>query len=275
MKLSEIKPIDILPSAFDSWFGLTYETYFDEYEIEFILNEGEGKTYPRENLKVRLKVRFGLDVHENNEDEPKDIICAVSDEDADKFEDIEKMIKQFGWFISDIRIPRKGKDLSSLLDLKKISFDLAYVRIEPLRSGLEPLPKVIYHLTPLSTWESKIKTFGLSPKSKSVKAQHPARVYFLKSLDHIEELAKQISKARIQSNNHSSEKFDVHSHLSKWAVLEIDTSLIPKIKKDTTYFALHRDTKSKSPDGSPALYSLNYVPPKAITLLRVVDLSDK
>ena len=115
-------------------------------------------------------------------------------------------------------------------------------------------------------WETKIQKIGLSPKTKSIRSTHPERVYFTTTPELAFELANQLGAEKSQQTNPNAQQI-----YKKWALLQINVSKIPHTKY-LSYFKVHKDHNTDEYNEHIPLYSNNYVPPTAITLLKTFDV---
>ncbi|MCK9369695.1 hypothetical protein M0R04_07285 [Candidatus Dojkabacteria bacterium] len=280
MKLNEIL-IPILPH--NHRLQGAYDRYLSEYEDQFIvmdqqfLKEGELASHPRELVVRKLRSQFSNSVYIYPlAIDPNNILIEVAADRESPIHKLEQFITNVGWFISTVQIGITSINNidQAMSTLKTKDYGRAIITIEPIRGVNIVTPTWIYHVTPSDTWQNKIKRFGLSPRSKSVIAFHPSRVYFTTTLKAAVRTIPTLASERIkQSSNeiYNKNKFNPVTHYKSWAILQIDTSKIPNIR-GLGYFKLYKDPNVDEEGPHMALYSLNYVPPEAITLVKHVYL---
>lgn len=278
MKLYEIRPntFELRQQEYDKrcdeqqdlpYFNLRYAFYVDEHSQDFKINEGMYRTLPRQDFVAKLKAQFFVDIYTDDR-APDNIIIGV--QKHQRITQLIQMIGLCGWYISGMDIDdERTQDIKVL---KHSNFKEAYVTLEPHHSEEIKTPDILYHITPLQVWEKKISKFGLSPKSKSVNSSHLERVYFVDKLTFIKLIAFQFRDAKIR-NAKDTDKFNADEFFSKWAVLEIDTTKIPKLRQ-LSYFKVHLDTNMPMNGHGHAVYSQNYVPPNCIKLLKIINLDE-
>ncbi len=271
MKLIEL----MIPTNTPLYYKSSLDTYLCEYANEFDINnsiyEGVIQSYPRQDLISRLKVVLNMRIYpDSSEYGTKDILIQFYPSDANKMPALLQLIQQHGWFISYIEtntgVVFRGNELDGFL---KSNYDIAAVGIEA-RYGTEiETPKILYHTTPLSVWNLKIKHQGLSPKTKSISAFHPDRVYVATNSSAAIALAKELAKAKLQltKTRHTSSKFNPLLYYKSWVLLKIDTSKIPQVR-NLSYFKVHEDPSAEDFGG---LYTVNYIPPGAIKLVKTFN----
>ncbi len=280
MKINEIL-IPILPH--NHRLQGAYDRYLSEYEDQFIvidqqfLKEGELASHPKELVVRKLRSQFSNSVHIYPlAIDPNNILIEVASDRESPIHKLEQFIVKVGWFISIIQIGITSTNNidQALSTLRTKNYGHAIITIEPTRGIDVVTPTWIYHVTPSDVWQNKIKHVGLSPRSKSVIALHPSRVYFITTLKAAIRTIPTLAAERIKQSSkevYNKNKFNPTVYYKNWAILQIDTSKIPNIR-GLGYFKLYKDPNVYEEGPHMALYSLNYVPPKAITLVKYVQL---
>lgn len=264
MKIIDLLPIhrnyDITP--------LYLKEYAIEFEINNIIYEGQYKTYPRDNVIYKLIHEYNLQVHPDNV-EPNNIIAQILKSNIKIIPSLQKTLQLYGWFISSVETDLdqefKGTDIQSFINS---NFNRANIIIEPLHSDEVKTPTLLYHATPILIWKNKIQRTGLSPKTKSIRSTHPERVYFTTTPELAIELAHQIG---MDKREYRTNKFDANTFYKTWAILQIDTTKIPKTKY-ISYFKVHKDLNTDEQFPHIPLYSDNYVPPTVIKLIKTINI---
>lgn len=258
----------------DPYFSADYNKFNIDYQLELKLNEAISKSFSQNDLIARLKGHHHLEVLLDKRI-PENVLVEIPQRIPlnQTLSDILRTIDQFGWFISNVEVElENGKTeyFKTLSDIKnREHYKLLCLILEPLHSRTVPIPEFLYHATPLAIWEDKVSKVGLAPKSKMQLGVHPARIYVAASVEAVESLIEAMSVKK-QEISKTTTYFDASKFYKSWAILKIDTSEIPMVGK-YTYFKLHVDTKASNIYNS-ALYTVNYIPPKALSLLKKVEL---
>lgn len=179
--------------------GKNIITSYSEY-----ITEGLDKSYDLTKIESYLK-RIGFDelAYSNR----TGALCLdVIGKFRDKYLDVIKTLENlYGWFLSGITVGHDNDMDSDIGAFKRDFYDI----VDNLNDGddedndilltlwFEPkyntllsaynLPDTIYHITDLK-YLDKIKTLGLTPKSKSKMSYHPERIYFITDKTSVDEL---------------------------------------------------------------------------------------
>lgn len=256
--------------------SLFFEEYQDQFNINKSLYEALEKSYAREEVEAKLEEIFKLQIH-NNPKDPQNIRFVIRAIDKPDIGKILQFIHQQGWFVIAIDIDNvdfSGDDQQAISQLKTHQFKFAAMIIEATRNIEYKTPELIYHTTPLPVWLNKIKHYGLSPKSVSIIASHPERVYFTTTPELAIKLGKLMASEKLQvalQQTYDTKKFDPKQYYKTWAVLEINTKKIPNMR-GLSYFRLHQDPNVDTTGKHMGLYSQNYVPPQAIRIIKQFDV---
>jgi hypothetical protein len=267
---------DLLPKQ-KPFTSAVVNLYLKEYAVEFDINtiiyEGEYKTYPRQDLIKKIKNELKLTVYPDEHD-PNNILVQFLPRFVKVMPKLLQQVQLYGWFISGIETDTeqeyKGSDEVTINNFLHSGYREAIITLEPKYSDEFKTPKLLYHVTPISVWETKIKQYGLSPKSKSVQSFHLERVYVTTTADLAIELIKPLANAGLNnaSNQHyDSAKFNPKEYYKKWVVLEIDTTKISSVD-GYSYFRVHIDHNTDSFNQHVSLYTQNYIPPVAIRIIK-------
>lgn len=279
-------PIILNKNTHDYKYFLDYIVeYADEIQLNDIIYEGIHKSYPRADLKVKLETKLQLAIFDDSYDS-NNILISLTYHNLNIWKELIQIIQQYGWFISTIDIIDKddneqtfnGNDLSIIDKLIKSKFTSAVITVESRKTpeGKQAIPytvtpKILYHATVLPVWNN-IKQYGLSPKTKSILSFHPDRIYFTEDVNSAIMIARELAWNRLNAakqQTHDISKFNPEKYYKTWAILKIDTDKIPHVsKKQYSYFRVHKDPNAIEFNG---LYSVNYIPPSAITLVKTVN----
>ena len=254
--------------------------YLNEYAVEFNLNniiyEGEYKTFPRQDLIKKLKHDLKLSIY-SDEHDPNNILVQFLPSSKNIMSNLLQIIQLYGWFISGIETDNeqefKGSDQVTINNFLNSGYREAILTLEPKHSDEFKTPTFLYHVTPITVWETKIKQNGLSPKSKSIQSAHPERVYVTTTAELAIELIEPLAIAGLNNaaNQHYDlNKFNPKEYYKKWAVLEINTTKIPSIR-GLSYFRVHVDHNTDSFKQHVGLYTQNYIPPEAIKIIKIIN----
>ena len=289
MKLDDITPI----LSNNRWTHLAYEMFIDDYNDQFIiseqqfLREGDLLSHPR-NLVVALLIKqfkHIIDIYPITID-PNNILIHI---DVDNDVDVDRLFqftKSMGWYVSDIQVGIRSVDLHQGIELlHKKEYEQAIITIESVKTttdlknigdvkGIgEDVPKWLYHATPTQIWKSKISKVGLAPKSKSTRSDHPSRIYVTNSSKLAELLIPDLAKQRIKqakTKTYDPSRFNPVKYYKDWVILQIDTTKIPNVR-GLEYITLFTDPNVPNIKGS-GLYTMNYIPPDAITMIKLIKL---
>ena len=212
-----------------------YEIYKDQFQ----LNEGLIVSWPIEKtISILRRDKLNVSGIDNN-------AFLINFKDKSKINNVLVKTNNLGWFPAYIRV--FGKDFEDKGKWGEVEYDGAEIELIVIHFEakydilISDVPKYLYHITPKSN-ALKILNFGLSPKSKSILSSHPDRIFLTKTTLDSEKLL-------------SHPKFANKSNDGLFWILKINTNLIPQ------YFKIYSDPNFK-PNG---IYTLNSIPPKAIT----------
>lgn len=251
-------PYDIVNS------NIYQREFGEEFKINDEIYEALEKSYPRQDVIARLQTEFHVFIFPDELD-ANNILIRLEASGRPQIQKILQFIQQQGWFVSGLEIDDRvfeGDDQNAIVKLANFQYQEAILTIESTHRET-PTPALLYHATPLVIWETKIKEYGLSPKSKSILSTHPERVYFTRNVSDAIDMGRELAKQRlntIQQQKSHSTKFNPVEYYKHWVVLEVDTRKIPATRR-RSYFRVHEDPNL---EGSHGLFSQNYVPPKAI-----------
>lgn len=247
--------------------------YFEEHKEQFALNEGLEKSYPRQDVAVRLEHAFHVYIFPEEYD-PNNLLVHLNTRYPPDVDKLMQMVIQLGWLVISIEIddagPVKGNNSIALIKLKNHQYQQAVLTLEATHGIESVTPRFLYHATLLQVWETKIKQKGLSPKSKSILSTHPERVYFTTTVESAVAAAKVIAQEKLtvaQNQKYDPAKFNPGQYYKIWVILEVDTSKIPNIR-GLSYFRTHEDPNIPKDGQHAAVYSQNYVPPTAIKFVK-------
>lgn len=163
--------------------------------------------------------------------------------DLNKIKDIEeilKMLNMLGWFISVVLFSREKQPFLKLN--KNINIDsiaqhlddademILYVEAKfDLEITKKEFPSILYHVTP-KKFETKIRKFGLVPKSSSEVADYPERIYFAYNEEDARTLLYHDLRSVVKSKE---EKFP--GEFDEWLLLTINTQTIRRLFRDPNY----------------------------------------
>ena len=232
--------------------NILLEIYKDEYD----LNLKEGLIKSTEVLKTVdiLKRRYRdsilistVDVYGDNSSN-KIYVTFYPGFTAKELDDFIRDANAQGWFPSWIQsVEYNGKYTDkiakNIIESKKeleIDFEAKY------DIKVDVTPKTLYHVTPTNKVD-KILKVGLAPKSKEKASAHPERVSVTSNENAAEKLA---------------EPFYKKTGIRFWTILKIDTELIPD------YLKFYRDPNYPA----YGMYTLNFIPPKAISVVKDIHL---
>lgn len=138
-------------------------------------------------------------------------------------EDINKVNKffdKFGWYPSYIgpNTSKGGKYFDKLKEFENFK-NVTIIYEAKYDMETEINGKYLYHLTPNLKWP-KMKSLGLTPKTQGKLADHPGRIYLLKSIDNLEEFGGDILD--LSFNLLNSYKFK--DEVKEMYLLKIDVS---------------------------------------------------
>lgn len=257
----------------------TANLFEQEYDEEFKLNEelyeALEKSYSREDIRALLQKIFHVYIYPDQYD-PDNILILLQVEQRIQIQKLLQLVQKYGWFVSNIEIDDKqfnSHDQDALNTLVILQYKQAILTIQSTQSKETPTPRLLYHATVLQLWETKIKLYGLSPKSKSILSTHPERVYFTTTVNSAVELSREIAQRKLivaRQQKFDPTKFNPEEYYKHWVVLQIDTSKIPRTRK-RSYFRVHEDPNVEKKGPHAALFSQNYVPPQAITVVKQFD----
>lgn len=195
------------------------------------------------NDKIKIKFsRWSEKIH----------IVFLSPPSADELDNLLKLINNLGWYVSVYSLKNKSGWIKFDRDnftTNEILINLQSFQIEA-KFDLDISDwdfDVLYHVTP-SVNDSKIQKIGLVPKNVNKIAYHPERIYFAKSPEAMEIIAKQFNK--------------LDPELDHFSVYEID---IKSAMKDNPHLRLFKD-----PNFGDGIYTLSNIHPKHIKFLRAV-----
>lgn len=275
MKLKELIPLQRYKLPYDIVSAYAYEQeHYEEFKLNEELYEALEKSYPREDVIARLQAKFHVYIYPPQYD-AQNILIDLEAAKEPPIHAILQFVGQQGWFVSSIDIDDKvfnGDDQTALTTLINLQYRRAILIIETTHNEI-PTPEILYHTTLQSIWETKIKLYGLSPKSKSVLSAHPERVYFTTSLDIAIKFGQENAKQKLaiaRGRRFDPTKFNPEEYYKHWIVLQIDTSKIPRTQK-RSYFRVHQDPNMDKTGPGMGLFSQNYIPPAAITAVRQFD----
>lgn len=260
--------------------------YRHDYKAEFALNdaiyEGLIRSYPRQDLKSYILSTLRLPIQPDKV-EPNNIIVQMYAQHMNKFDQLIKLIQQYGWYISGIELEAIVNGRALLYEFKGTSEDIkeyidiitnnggkSMITIEPKYNDEVKTPKLLYHATLNSIWLNKISKIGLTPKSQSILATHPDRVYYMNTVLGAKQFGVVLAHKKLQtakSKIYNSTKFNPVDFYKRWVVLEIDTTKIPNAR-GLSYFRIHIDSNAPNDKYNKAVYSVNSVPPDAITMVK-------
>jgi hypothetical protein len=229
-----------------------YPEIFEMYKEEFSINLSEGLI-----KSVKLEIAFNL-LSKNFKDyiisniENSKISIEISEYDEKQFSLLLSYLNSLGYFITreSVHLQNGRTLLSKEFDASLITNNLNDISsivlyIEPKYDiKIERVPKVLYHATPNRNSDKILQT-GLTPKSRSKLAFHPERVYLTDTVENAKDISKKLSAITGEKG---------------WSILKIETQHIPP------YFKLYKD-----PNYTNGYYSVNNIPPSAITKLEDYD----
>jgi len=216
--------------------GLIYSVSIDTFEDMVnrwaIVNDGIKITSNRSNNKIFIT-----------------FLRTPTPNDADN---LLKIINNLGWFVSaycngnTMKWGRVDKD--TLIDRKNLhSFQIeAKFDLDVSDCGFD----ILYHITP-SVDDNKIQKIGLVPKSLSKVAYHPERIYFTKTPEATEIIAKQFHKLNKDTKHFSIYKVDIKSAIRNNSQLRL----------------------FKDPNFVDGIYTLSNIRPKNIEFIREIEIS--
>lgn len=273
MKLKDVVPLLKHQQPYQrAAINLYKRDYKEEFKVNKLLYEALEKTYPRQDVIAHLKTKFRVYVYADVYD-AKNILVRLVSKETPPVKQILQFVAQQGWFISTIETERgdfKGSDPNTVKLLLTSQYEQAILTLEAIHGANLPTPKLLYHATLLQVWETKIKHYGLSPKSKSTKSTHPERVYFTTTIDSAVEAAIENAHEKLKvakTRDFDLNKFDPEQYYKQWVVLEINTAKIPNIR-GLSYFRVHEDPNMEKRGFIIPLYSQNYIPPVAIRVVK-------
>lgn len=235
------------------FFDAILEAYREEYELN--LEEGLIKTTQIEEAIYILKKQFSnwiFEFEKGAKDFTIEILKSKGEINIADYEKLKTLLNNLGYFISYIELHAENFRVKDRYSDKIVSNAFQntkthsiYLKCEAkFDQRVNKIPNTLYHIAPLRNWE-KIQKIGLVPKSRSKKAYHPERVYVGKNEKHTLELAT---------------KFYETTGIKDWALLKIDTDLIPG-----DYLRLYYD-----PNYKYGYYTMNNIPPQAIEKIKNV-----
>jgi len=271
-----------IPVFYEVWYELYHRDYKHEFSLNNAIYEGLIKTYPRQDLKAYIQSKLRLSVQPDSVD-VNNIIIQVTEKQIYNINRLLKLIQQYGWYIS-------GIELGTIINGRQLGYDFngsdvdineyietitkhggrSLITIEPKYSDEVKTPTLIYHTTLNSIWANKISKIGLSPKSQSILSTHPDRVYYMNNIEGAEQFGVVLAREKLQaakSKTYNSTKFNPVDFYKHWVVLEIDTTKIPNAR-GLSYFRVHMDPNAPNDKYNKAVYSVNSVPPDAITMVK-------
>lgn len=218
------------------------------YLFEYGLSEGITTTYPI-NVVIRyMKQMFGLDdktIHlKRKNTNGVDVIITNIVKSAKLRQDIIKAMDLCGFFCARTVVT---KSLFTLQFEPKHETDMS----DELRTN----NRFLYHITPKYN-ENKIKSIGLSPKSKNELFDFPNRIYFLQEdidIDEIEKMTYALSYYNSSLGNNG-----------RYVILTIDLN---KVNDNTPFF--------QDPNHHMAVYTTWNIPKQAIIKTQYLNLNDK
>ncbi|MGI0076009.1 MAG: hypothetical protein ACREAU_01215 [Nitrosopumilaceae archaeon] len=267
--------------AFRPWAEASRRVYQDEYADQYLLHEGEFKSQPKDETLQRLAAAFPkqFNIDTPPDADPNDIYIHLFGAHPIDISVFLRLVKSLGWFVNIIEFEdgeHKGNDPKAIKRLTNHEYQETIIGLQPVRGIVEyPLPKFLYHVVPTPTWEQKIKQYGLSPRTEQLKSPHPERVYFLTTIKLAIQMAKDLATEKLkrsQTTKFDLTKFNPREFYKNWSVLQIDTSKIDHLSDGTTYFKLYRDQDTNITKQGYGLYSMNNVPPEAITVVKQFDV---
>ena len=156
------------------------------------------------------------------------ILFTFNDYLKNNIDKVNKYFDKFGWYPSYLEPDRpNGGKYSELVDNFKNFKNITIVYEAKYDMEVEISEKYLYHLTPDLKWP-KIKSLGLTPKTQGKLADHPGRIYLLKSMDNLEEFGGDILD--LSFNLLNSYKFK--DEVKEMYLLKIDVSKL----KDMHFF---------------------------------------
>lgn len=289
MRLYDIIPIH----PYAVWFHLLYDEYIEEFNDQFIINEqywlleGDLLSHPRNLVVKHLLSQFSNNIYIYPiEQDLNNILIQLSSDNNIDIDKLLQFITKMGWYISDIQLGIKNVPFQQGLQaLQNNDYDEAVITMEATKptkdtklvgdtKGIDTnIPKWLYHITPTQLWNTKIKRVGLSPRSKSIRAKHPSRIYVTTSSKLAEQLILDMSRQKIKqakTRTYDISKFNPIKYYKDWVIVQIDTDKIPNAR-GLRYFTLYKDSNVLS-KRNMSLYTINYIPPIAISVVKRIKL---
>jgi len=289
MRLYDIIPIH----PYAVWFHFIYDEYIEEFIDQFFINEqhqlleGDLLSHPRNLVVKHLLSQFSNNIYIYPiEMDLHNILIQLSSDNNVNIDKLLQFITKMGWYISDIQLGINNVPFQQgLKALQDNDYDKAIITIEASKTtndnkevgdtkGIDTnIPKWLYHVTPTQLWKSKISKVGLAPRSKSTRSNHPSRIYVTTNSKLAEQLIPDISRQRInqsKTKKYDVSKFNPMKYYKDWAILQIDTSKLSNVR-GLGYFTLYKDPNVLSKNGM-SLYTINYIPPTAISMVKRITL---
>jgi hypothetical protein len=216
---------------------LLLKTYKEEYELN--LKEGLIKTTNVGKTIELLRKSFNFVYFQ----EKNTFLVILQNINKIKLDEFLKYTNNLGWYPSWLNT----SNYNGKWNPKLFNYNISEIVFEAKFDDevVENIPSVLYHITPTQN-TNKILSIGLVPKSRSKASYHPDRVYLSKDLKDIENLG---------------EKFYQKTGIKDWAILKIDTDVIPG-----DYLKLYTD-----PNYKHGYYTLNNIPPHAIEKIKNIN----
>lgn len=218
--------------------------------VTIAVNEGLIRTEDiNKTINILSKSYPSSRIYNGGDDEHIEIIIPAENLDRSKIVDLLTLINNLGWYPSayyyNLPRPKKFEHDEFFKELGEFNANLT-LKIERKYDQEYKKQNIFYHATRLKL-DDKIKKQGLVPKSNSKIGYHPERIYLAKSLSAALDILGML--------------YDYNPSDPYWVIYRVDVSNIPNFKTMI------------DPNFDGGVYTLQNIPPSALTILKKFDMS--
>lgn len=230
---------------YDNWI---YQKDQKALKEAYQLDEGLIQSQKAKLVIKKLQTKFSVKYNEGS------ISVAFSHTQLkNNFEDLQKLMNNFGWFLASIideKYNKQKPDKIYDIEFQNYIFLIFEPKYDLLYDGHIT---TFYHVSP-TRFREKILAKGLIPKSGSKQSYHPERVYLAFSTKNIEALLQdpQMTANYVAFNKPQEDTWDMYS---------VDTN-------DLEYLRLYHDPNFAMGKKSLGVYALSGIPPNKLKLVK-------